>query len=197
MTPKDWAILAQDAYSSTPDIGDENSAARVCFVQSDEGLTLSIPGTNNPACLVADLEALTFNAGDCGEVHRGIWEAFDTVWLDVSQLPVHALVGHSEGASGALYLGARLCLLGKAPKIIYAFESPRTSTDTKLAELFVKYGVELHVMHHGKDIVPDVPVTLPELDWQHCAPLTQFRNAALPFPNLIDHEIANIIADLA
>jgi hypothetical protein len=196
MNLKEWAILAQESYTTQPDLGKINASGRVVFVQSQEGLILAIPGTNNIECLLADVDILTHDAGECGIVHGGIWDAFDPVWLDVSQLSVYALVGHSEGAAGAIFLAARLCLIGKAPKVVYAFEPPHTSIDSKLADIFTKYNVELHVLRHGLDIITTVAIPLPEFPWQHPKPLELFGKACLPFDNIEDHLMKNIIADL-
>ena len=196
LTPKQWAILAQQSYSSIPDLGPEDSAGRVCFVQSEQGLILAVPGTNNERCVLADVEAIPYDAGACGMVHKGIWQAFDPIWPDVAKLTVYTLVGHSEGGAGVLYLGARLCLIGKPPKVIYAWEPPRASIDTNLAEIFSKYRVVVHIMKHGNDVVPDLPPSMPGLDWQHPGPVTQFGKAWLPIPNIEDHLIAGIIEDL-
>jgi len=196
MTPKEWAVLAQAAYSATPDIGQENSAARIVFNHTPDGFILAIPGTNNESCALADVDAIPHDAGPCGWVHKGIWCAFDSIWGDVAKLAPDALVGHSEGAAGAIYLAARLCLIGKAPKIVYAWESPRTSIDANLADIFTKYGVELHLMWHGEDIVPTVPLALPFMGWRHPVALERFGRPFLPFPNITDHMMVNIIADL-
>jgi hypothetical protein len=196
LTRKQWALLAQEAYTTAPSLGQEDSAGRVVFVQSEQGLILSMPGTNNAECVLADLDAIPYDTGAFGIVHRGIWEAFYPILDDVAKLDVYGLVGHSEGAAGALYLAARLCLIGKAPKIVYAWEPPRTSLDSKLSDIFIKYGVEVHIMYHGEDIVPTVPFDLPLLPWQHAGTVERFGNASLPFPNFEDHLIANIVADL-
>lgn len=196
MTPKDWAILARDAYTKVPDIGSEASAGRIVFAMLPDGLALTIPGTNNESCALADVDAIPHDAGECGFVHKGIWEAFEPVWEAVSQLAVHALVGHSEGASGAIYLAARLCLIRKAPKIVWAWEPPRTSIDEKLAELLSAHSVELHIMWHGNDLVPSIPWELPLLEWQHAGPIQKFGKASASFPNIEDHMMTNILADL-
>ena len=188
--------MAQAAYAAKPDLGPEDSAGRIVFNQSDLGLILAAPGTNNIACAEADAEAIPYNAGACGWVHEGIWKAFDAVWPDVQHLTVYALVGHSEGAAGVLYLAARLCLMGRAPKVVWALEPPRTSIDDKLAQILAAHGVELHIMHHGNDIVPDLPPDVLFLTWRHPGLVTKFGKATLPIPNVEDHLLQNIIPDL-
>ncbi len=84
MTPKDWALLAQAAYAASPNLGPENSAGRIVFNQSDLGLILSAPGTNNIACAEADARFIPKDVGGCGWVHSGIWDAFDPIWSQVS-----------------------------------------------------------------------------------------------------------------
>jgi triacylglycerol lipase len=197
MTPKEWACLAQDAYTVAPNLGPENSAGRVIFNTTADGLVLSIPGTNNIACAEADADALIHDTGALGCVHKGIWDAFDPVWTDVAKLNAYAIVGHSEGAAGTIYLAARLCLIGKAPRIVWAWEPPRTSIDDKLAQVIAAAGVELHIMWHGNDIVPGLPLELPFLGWRHAGPVTRFGNASEPFPNVHDHLLQNIIPELA
>jgi len=84
-------------------------------------------------------------------------------------------------------------LIGKAPKIVYAWESPRTSIDANLADIFTKYGVELHLMWHGEDIVPTVPLALPFMEWRHPIALERFGKSSNA---ITDHMLVNIIADL-
>lgn len=196
MTPHDYAILAQQAYTAIPTIGALDSAARIVLNNMPVGLVLAIPGTNNMACLNADLDALVHDAGVFGNVHAGIWKAFAGVWPDVEKLAPVALTGHSEGAAGAIYLAAQLAVAGKAPKVVHAFEPPRTSIDEKLAAVFKQFGIELRIYHHGRDVVPMVPVPIPGEDWQHAGVVTQFGKPTMIFPNLDDHEISAVIADL-
>ena len=196
MRPRDYAILSQQAYTAIPAIGAPDSAARIVFNSTEIGLVLRIPGTNNLACLEADAEALLYDAGEFGQVHRGIWLAFDGVWSDVAKMLPVALTGHSEGAAGAIYLAARLAKAGRAPKAVYAFEPPRTSIDTALAAIIQEAGIELHIYHHGRDLVPLVPLDIPGEDWQHAGPVTQFGKPTSIFPNIKDHAIAAVVADL-
>jgi len=196
MTPREYAELAGAAYKAVPDIGQEDGAARIIVTETSDDLIFSIPGTNNLACLGADIDALTHDAGEFGHVHAGIWGAFDEVWPEAAKLAPSALCGHSEGAAGALYLGARFCLAGMPPKVIHAFEPPRTSIDPKLADIFKARSVEVHIYHHGHDAVPLVPLSIPGQAWQHAGPVTQFGKASSIFPNLDDHMIAAVIADL-
>ena len=196
MTPRDYAILAQQAYSAVPSIGEPDSAARVVRNDTAEGLVLAIPGTDNLACIEADAEALVFDAGIYGKVHRGIWQAFAAIHDAVAQLAPVALCGHSEGAAGAIYLAARLCMAGKPPKAVHAFEPPRTSVDDALARIFRRCGVALHIYHHGRDVVPMVPVPIPGQDWQHAGAVVQFGTPSAIWPNFADHDIGRVILDL-
>ncbi|HEX7642962.1 MAG TPA: lipase [Burkholderiaceae bacterium] len=196
MTPRGYAILARQAYTATPDIGAPSGAGRIVFNSTEIGLVLSIPGTNNLACLGADADALLHDAGEFGQVHCGIWLAFDEVWPDVAKLLPVALTGHSEGAAGAIYLAARLARAGRAPKAVHAFEPPRTSIDAALAHIIQEAGIDLHIYHHGRDVVPLVPLDIPGEDWQHAGPVTRFGKPASIFPNIEDHAIAAVIADL-
>ncbi len=192
MTPRDYALLAQAAYSETPIIGREDSAARVIETQAEEGLIISVPGTNNPACLIADLDFFTVNT-PYGSLHGGIYRAFIPTFDQCLGLDIHALTGHSEGAAGALLIGAYLCANGKAPKEIHAFEPPKLSTDSRLRDIFEFYQVNVKIYHHGHDLVPLMPIGA---NWQHCADVTQFGTPSSIVPNFEDHEISRIIADL-
>lgn len=196
MNPRDYAMLAQAAYSATPDYGDADGAARAILRQTDAGTVLCLRGTDNLASLLADADALPHDAGPIGLVHAGIWHAFDTLWPAVSQLTPHALAGHSEGAAGAIYLGARLCLAGHAPAEIWAFEPPHTVLDDKLSALFAAHGVKVMLYRHGNDLVTMAPVALPGLGWRHCAPVIGFGRAASVLPNLEDHRLDGVIGDL-
>jgi hypothetical protein len=115
--------------------------------------------------------------------------------MDVAGLDVHALVGHSEGAAGAIYLAARLCRAGKPPAIVWAFEPPRTAVDATLAGILAAHDVDLHITQHGLDLVPDMPPGLID-PWQHAGPVWRFGIAALPIPNIIDHSISAIVDTL-
>ncbi len=111
----------------------------------------------------------------------------------------YALVGHSEGATGVLFLGARLCLAGKPPKVIWAWEPARSSIDTKMRDIFKDHNVELHIRRHGEDVVPVLPLDVPTEDWQHpCLTneIEQFGKARYSFWNVHDHLLENIIPDL-
>lgn len=193
----DFARWSSLAYSEVPIIGAENSAARIVEIHDDIGLVLAIPGTNNAECVKADIDALLLDANDCGMVHAGIWGAFQHIVGQVIALDgVVALTGHSEGGAGAIMLGAVLCVIGKPPKAIYAFEPPHLSIDDKLQKLFEAHGVKVYIYHHGRDIIPMLPPPIVCENWQHCAPVIQFGGSALPIYNVTDHEMKRCIADI-
>jgi hypothetical protein len=108
---------------------------------------------------------------------------------------VQVTLGHSEGAALAVLFAAELCLAGRPPKAVYAFEPPRVTADGAMAALFARCGVDLVLTQNGNDVVPDVPRLMEP--WQHPAALQRIGRAALPFPNVDDHLIAHVVVALA
>jgi hypothetical protein len=192
MTPRDYAILAQRAYTVLPTIGKSDTAARAVVWP---GGIVGFPGTDNLACWLADLDAGCTYVSGMGWLHTGFWRAFQEISGPLLALPdITITLGHSEGAALALFYGAQLCLAGKPPKAIYAFEPPRISTDATLATLFADHGVQLLLTRNGNDVVTDVPRLLEP--WQHPGLLTNIGHASQPLPNVVDHMIERVIAAL-
>ena len=191
MMPLEAAKLAQSAYTDAPTIGQAASAARAVVY----GASVAFPGTDNLACWLADLDAVAIDVPGFGRLHAGFWGAWREISAQVLALPnIQSTIGHSEGAALAILAAASMRLAGKPPKEVWAFEPPRVSADTTLAQLFHVHGVELHLYRNGLDVVTDVPRLLE--DWQHPAPLQLIGHASVPFPNVEDHLIANVIAAL-
>lgn len=191
MTPRDYALLAQRAYTTPPLIGLEASAARAIV----QGSAIAFPGTNNAACCLADIEAGVTQVDGLGALHEGFWRALCSIIGRLMALPaVEVTVGHSEGAALAILFAAVQCQAGRAPKAVYAFEPPRVSVDDTLAALFAAHGVQVNLYRNGGDIVP----MLPRLRhaWQHCAPLNQIGKSSLPVWNEEDHPIERVIEAL-
>lgn len=189
MTPRDFALLAQEAYTAAPDIGKADSASRAIMRQTAAGLVVAFPGTDNVAGWLADLDALTLSVPGVGNVHRGFWDAWQAiapaVTAAIGDQPV-TLVGHSLGAAIAIMAAVSLTLAGRPPAAVYGFESPRVSPDLSIRTLLAK--VPLYLTRDGMDVVTDVP-----FGWNHAALLKHIGKAALPIPNVEDHAIARVI----
>lgn len=191
MTPLEAALLALDVYAAPPDFGAQFGAGRA----KTYGTAVAFPGTDNIACWLADLDVGTMDLSGFGRVHAGFFEAWLEVRDGVIKLPqIDVTVGHSEGAALALLAAANLCLLGRPPKQVYAFEPPRITTDGTLAALFQANGVELNLYRNGFDVVPIVPRLLK--DWQHPGPLMYIGTPLRPYPNVEDHSMQNVITSL-
>ncbi|CAG9252417.1 conserved hypothetical protein [Burkholderia diffusa] len=192
MAPLDFALLAQRAYTATPQIGIEGGAARA-IVERD---AVAFPGTNNVACWLADMDIETVAVDGLGVLHAGFWRAFCSIRDALLALPPPAVtVGHSEGAALAILYAAALCQAGDPPQAVYGFEPPRVSVDGMLASLFASHGVRVYLYRHGEDIVPLVPRLVHA--WQHPAPLIAIGTPLLPIPNVEDHFIERVIDALA
>ncbi|KVA45291.1 alpha/beta fold hydrolase [Burkholderia cepacia] len=193
MTPRDYALLAQEAYSAKPDIGKADSASRAIVRQTDGGLVVAFPGTDNLDCVAADLDAHPIDVIGIGQVHHGFWKAWGAIAVDVLAAidgrPV-TLVGHSLGAAIAIMGAAAMAVGGNPPAAVYGFEPPRVSTNASIAALLEK--VPMNLYKNGNDIVPDLPP-----DWRHAGMIQLIGRPALPFLNVTDHEIARVIAALA
>ncbi|KGC02977.1 lipase family protein [Burkholderia multivorans] len=192
MSPRDYALLAQEAYSAKPDIGKADSASRAIVRQTGAGLVVAFPGTDNLDCVVADLDAHPIDVIGIGQVHHGFWKAWGAIAVDVLAAidgrPV-TFVGHSLGAAISVMAAAAMAVGGNPPAAVYGFEPPRVSTNGSIAA--VLSGVPLHLYKNGNDIVPDLPP-----DWHHAGPIQQIGRATFPFPNISDHSIARVIAAL-
>ena len=193
MTPADYARLAARAYTEPPAIGVASSAARALVFGPG---VVGFPGTDNLACWLADLDAAAVDVPGLGRLHAGFWGAFQQIAAPLMALSdVQVTLGHSEGAALALIFAAQLCLAGRPPRAVYAFEPPRVSADGTIAALFAAHQVQLTLTRNGEDVVPMVPRLLEP--WQHAGPLLQIGRAELPIPNVQDHSIARVVAALS
>lgn len=190
MTPRDFALLAQEAYTAVPDIGKADSASRAIVRETSVSLVVAFPGTDNGDCVLADLDIIATPVPGIGAVHRGFWQAWQAIAVDVLAAidgkPV-TLVGHSLGAAIAIMAAAEMTSSGNPPATVYGFEPPRVSTDYAIRALLAK--VPMHLYRNGNDIVPDLPPR-----WRHAGPLEQIGTPALPWPNVQDHRIARVVA---
>jgi hypothetical protein len=192
MTPRDYALLAQEAYTAKPDIGVEESASRAIVRDTPGGLVVAFPGTNNLPCFVADLDAIPMTVPGVGQVHRGFWLAWQAIAIDVfaavNGRPV-TYVGHSLGAAIAIMAAVESVLSGIPPASVYGFEPPRVSPSCAVRALLAP--INPWLCRKGNDLVPNLLD-----DWKHAGALRYFGPAAYPFPNLKDHELAGVIGVL-
>jgi hypothetical protein len=192
MTPLEAARLANRAYFDPPTFGVSGGSGRAVVYDR----AVAFPGTDNVATFLADLDATARRVRGLGAVHCGFMDAWEEVAPQVLALPtIDIVIGHSLGAAMALLCAANLCLAGKPPKVVYAFEAPRVSQDDAIAKVLAANGVEVHIYRCGEDVIPMVPRLLG--DWQHPAPLIPIGKAKHPFPNVDDHMMVNVIAALA
>lgn len=193
MNAHDYALLAQEAYSAAPDIGKADSASRAIVRQTAAGLVIAFPGTDNADCWGADFDVEPVDVPGAGKIHGGFLKAWRAISVDVLAAikgqPV-TLVGHSLGAAISLCAAVEMTLSGNPPDAVYGFEPPRISPELGVRTLLAK--VPVHLYWNGLDLVPSLPP-----DWQHAALPVHIGKPALPLPNIVDHQIARVIAALA
>lgn len=193
MSARDFALIAQEAYTAAPDIGVEDSASRAIVRHTDVGLVVAFPGTDNVDCWGADFDVMPISLPGVGRVHRGFWDAWQAIALPVmaaaGNQPV-TFVGHSLGAAMAILAAVSMTLAGKPPVAVYGFEPPRVSPDLGIRTLLAK--VDVQIYKNGNDLVPDVPP-----GWSHAALVNLIGKPALPWPNVRDHALARVLQSLS
>jgi triacylglycerol lipase len=192
MTPRDYALLAQAAYDDPPDIGKADSASRAIVRQTACGLVVAFRGSDDLDSWIHNLDAVPVSVPGMGDVHRGFYQAWqaiaDQVIAAIGDKPV-TLTGHSLGAVLSIFAAASLTLIGKPPVAVFAFEPPRASFDLTLRNLLAK--VPLHLWRHGLDLVTNLAP-----GGMHPGLLTRFGKPSVPWPNITDHLMPGILADL-
>ena len=193
-----YALMAQEAYSAKPDIGIENTASRAIV----RGNAIAFPGTNNIACALADMQFDVIQTMSLGRLHKGFWDAYLAIATDLLKQSPEIIVGHSLGGALALIYGGALCILGTAPKFIYAFEPPMVSVDSILGDVLKAHGVQVIITHNGHDIVPCVPDVLgpwhqPVIPLELCQTEYPWPKISFnPVANIVDHLIENVIKSI-
>lgn len=192
MTPRDYALLAQEAYDAPPDIGKADSASRAIVRQTAGGLVIAFRGSDNVDSWETDFDIETINVPGAGKFHAGFYRAWKAISIDVlaaiNGQPV-TLVGHSLGSSIAIAAALDLAISGNPPMAVFGFEPPRVSPD--MSARVALRNVDVKLYRNGLDIVTSLP-----LDWRHAAPLIRIGKPSLPIPNTQDHEIERVIAGL-
>ncbi|KAA0089480.1 alpha/beta fold hydrolase [Paraburkholderia sp. T12-10] len=193
MSARDFALLAQEAYSAKPDIGDADSASRAIVRDTAAGLVVAFRGSDNADSWLTDFDIETVDVPGAGKFHAGFWRAWQAIATDVLAAidgRSVTLVGHSLGGALAIAAALDMTISGNPPVAVFGFEPPRVSPDMSARVALRRVDVRLY--RTGLDIVPTVP-----LDWRHAAMLIRIGKPALPIPNVIDHEIGRVIAALA
>lgn len=192
MTPRDFAQLAQEAYTATPDIGIADSASRAIVRQTAAGLVIAFRGSDDAAAWIHDFCAVPVPIPGMGVVHLGFHDA----WQDIAPQVIAAIgdrpvtfVGHSLAGAMASLAAATMTLVGKPPAAVWAFEPPRPSFDMTLRVLLKD--VPLHLFRNGSDPVPDMPP-----GGVHPGLLTHIGKPAGILPDIADHLLVNLIPNL-
>ena len=192
MNPRDFALLAQEAYNVVPDIGQVDTASRAIVRQTPCGLVVAFRGSDNRACWEADFDAFPMDVDGIGRLHRGIWQAWEAmseaVLAAINGKPV-TLVGHSLGGALALMCAIQMTVSGNPPAAVWGFEPPRISPGPEFGPLLAHVPITLY--RNGLDIVPTLPG-----DWYLPVPLTEIGTPELPCVNPIDHKMVRVIAAL-
>jgi len=195
MTPLDFALLSREAYLSSPDIGDEDSASRAILRHTPAGLCVAFPGSDNIHCWLYDFDILLCDIPEFGVVHAGFFRAWkgisDKVMIAINRNPV-TFVGHSLGAAMAIIAAAYAQSKGINVSSVWAFEPPRVSIGIKAEKFFSDAKIPITLYKNGSDIVPDLPIGL-----RHPCALTHIGQPASPFPSIKDHMIDNVINSLS
>jgi len=188
VSPIDYALLAQRAYTDAPTIGKPDSASRM-HVYGDVHV---FRGTDDFSAWLADLNCDVIAVEGLGRIHKGFYGALAAILPECLDLPrPSAVVGHSLGGAMAIIYGAVLAQLGHVVPV-YAFEPPRLCADAAIQDLLAANKVPWFATRNGLDIVTQVP---PELSLP--GPLTKIGTPSFSLDPIEDHGMGRVIEALA
>lgn len=190
-----YAKLSLALYSVPLNIGNDDRSIAGLKSYDDGALMVGFQGTDNIEGLLTDVVAIPHGAGPLGRVHHGILESVRSIGVELSLLSPDVIYGHSLGAAQALLYAAMLCVEGRPPKAVYAFEPPKLSIDDKIKNLLADNNVYVFIMQNGNDIVPMLPPGA-VWPWRHPGELTRIGYPVLPVPNIADHFISKVIKNI-
>lgn len=193
MNARDYALLAQEAYSAKPDIGSCPGPSCAIVRDTAAGRVIAFPGTDSIADLLADFDVTPTAVPSLGRIHQGFYKAWSAISVQVESAAGDApvtFVGHSLGAALSIIAGAARVAAGKPVQAVYGFEPPRVSPEPTIGNLLSRTSVILY--KNGNDAVTDVPPR-----WPQSAQLIGIGKPCYPWPNLRDHALARVIAALA
>src|SRR3972149_6033777 len=122
-----YAKLSAATYSAAINLGDNDKCIAGIKIETDSGLIVGFQGTDNLSGFITDIAAVPHGAGPLGKVHHGIYESVRSIWKELEPLSPSVVYGHSLGGAQAIIYAAKLCVEGRPPKAVYAFEPPRVS----------------------------------------------------------------------
>ena len=185
----DFARIAELSYQADwPCIaGKEDGSARAKVQHLDGQQLIAVPGTDNIACWLADLDALATDTPNFGKVHLGFFKAAMSIQNEVIHSAPDILVGHSEGADLVLLLAAACAMANRKLLTVYAFEPARLCVDDKLKTFFASSQCDVRIYQHGNDIVTMVPRLLQP--WRH--PTDKLWQFGAPHVGLVEGNVGD------
>lgn len=182
MIPTDALIASycNEIYSPTAIIGDWDRFDTglddgVCYaVKKLPGFDLVVfRGSITAQDWIADFRAMVIPTR-IGHVHAGFFAGMEHVWAELRPLLMQPVIiaGHSLGAARAAILCALMVKDGVVPAARVVFGEPKPGL-IDLAQLIKDVPARSYrngdTLHH--DVVTDVPLSLPPLEYMHPTPI--------------------------
>ncbi len=183
-----YAQLCARVYNDPPQYGKVDGAGRACVYDG----VVTFRGTDDPASLLTDIEAVSIPVQGLGLIHAGFYNAWCEISAPMMRLAPQTICGHSLGGALALIYAGELCAAGKPPAAVYCFEPPRLCIGNDLNALLNKCGVMRGASRNGLDPVTEIPgwMSLP-------APLSQIGRDTGTLDLIEYHLIDNVITAIS